>query len=72
MNLKPMFRILGLANLMSCWVVLTLTFMAAYFGGDYSILVTINEYHEAHIELAMMLLLFPATIYTLFFMRSKL
>jgi len=44
------------------WVTMLWVFFRAYFNG-YQILVTINDYHEAHIEAIIMPILFLTSLY---------
>jgi len=63
--MKKIISILGKAGLFMFAVIWTMTFLVAYFNG-YQVLVIINDYGEAHIELVMILIIFPLSMYYLF------
>lgn len=48
---KDIVGFIGLCIMFAMSLVIQVTFLAAYWSGDYEILVTINEYGEAMMEL---------------------
>ena len=53
---KPFIAGLCLSTLVAAQITLFITFIVAYFN-DYEVLVQINNFHEAHIELVLMLVI---------------
>ncbi len=66
MKPKQIIMVIGWAFLFSSAITMFWTFMNAYFSGNYQVLVTINDHHEAHVELVMFIIGFPLAIFYLF------
>ena len=62
MKLKTFIFCCGMGGLMGSTITFMFTFFIAYFNG-YEVLVKINDYGEAHIEMVVFLLLIPCMIY---------
>jgi len=56
---------IGLVFMTAYSICMIMTFLGAYFLGNYKILVSINKYHEAHIELVMIIVSLPFMFYSL-------
>lgn len=54
---------IGIGTLISSTIMLYVTFLFAYFS-DYSVIVYVNRYNEAHIEFIMLLIFIPIAVYT--------
>ena len=65
MKLKDIAEIYGKIIILACVVCLYIIFFVAYFLNDKTVLVTINTYNEAHIELVMLILALPCILYVL-------
>jgi hypothetical protein len=63
-TLKDWIRIIGLGVGQSSIICLYYVFITAYFNKSKTVIVDINAYNEAHIELIMMIIAAPAIIYT--------
>lgn len=65
LKLKNYVYALGLGGLGGATCTLLYTFLIAYFNG-YSVIININNYGEAHIELVLFIFLLPFMVYVLF------
>ena len=65
--LKCIIFIIGLISLITNSIVVSLTFLIAYFSGNYqAILVDINRYNEANIEIVIVVVMGLCSIYTIY------
>lgn len=62
MNVKFIIVLFGIATMLGCSITLFITFMAAYFN-NFEIMVVINSYGEAHMELFLLMITFPMTFW---------
>lgn len=62
---------LGLAFMITNTIVMYILFLGAYFFGNYRILVTINQYGEANIELLMFIVMFPLVLNFIIQLKRK-
>lgn len=63
-------ELFGIVNILSICTLMFITFLMAYFNPTKSVLVSINNYHEANIELVLLLISMPI-VYTICCKRLK-
>ena len=63
--MKQYIIIIGLATLIATYITLFSTFMSAYANGN-QIMVSINNYGEAQIELILLIITFPMVLFSLY------
>lgn len=71
-RIKKIVLKLGWAGLFAYTLVFSYTFLMAYFDKSKSVLVTINQHGEAHVELILLLLLLPSSLFVLYYIRDKI
>lgn len=65
-NIKNYLAIFGLLLLAGYSIVLTITFLVAYFHPSYSTLVLINFYGEAHFEFVLLCITVPLGLWAVY------
>ena len=71
-KLRYRFYQLGAAFLSTCMFLMLLTFFTAYVQPSKTVTVTIDSRNEANVELIMILMFLPITIFLLYDMRVNL
>ncbi|HLD48816.1 MAG TPA: hypothetical protein VJB11_00465 [archaeon] len=58
-----MFKLIGLSFVIGITFLMTFTFVFAFFSPDKMIILNIDRYGEANLEMIILVLLFPMAVY---------
>ena len=66
MRVKDYFYAIGFGHIITCWIVFVITFMVAYLSPDKKVIVCLNFFKEANVELIFLIVGSICSIYFLF------